>query len=319
MPLSIAFTPRHVACSLREIAGDIKLAHSVFALPFALLGAFMAWRPPTEVDATPLARAGAGSARFAGQLTLIVLAMVLARTAAMLANRLLDRRLDARNPRTAGRAIPAGRLSPAWALVALTASTAGFLAVCAGFGAIHGNWWPVILGGPVLAWLLVYPLLKRLTSLCHLYLGACLAISPLAAAIAIDPTAALRQPALALLGGMVLCWVAGFDINYALQDMAVDRAEGLHSIPARLGPARALQLARLLHAAAVACLIAVLALDSRFGAVFAFGIAIVTALLLYEHLTVARWGTTRMALAFFTLNGMVSCVLGALGIADMLV
>jgi 4-hydroxybenzoate polyprenyltransferase len=197
-----------------------------------------------------------------------------------------------------------------------------FVIVCVGFGVLYGNWWPLALALPVLGWISAYAYLKRFTALCHLYLGSSLALSPIAAAIAIDPHAVMPgaagfQPALWLLGAMVMCWVAGFDIIYALQDVEVDRAQGLHSIPARLGIVRGLWASRILHALAAIGLVAALVLDERFGMLFGAGVAIVGALLLYEHLTVARWGTTRIAMAFFTLNGVIACVLGALGIADL--
>lgn len=293
----------------RVIASDIKFAHSVFAMPFAILAAFMAARPgePT-IDWR----------KFIGQLALIVAAMVLARTVAMLANRLLDRRIDQANPRTAQRAIPSGRLSAGIALGVLAACTGGFVLVCACFGVLYGNWWPAILALPVLGWGTAYPLLKRFTWLSHLYLGSSLAISPVAAAIAIEPLALTTQPALWLLAGMVLCWVAGFDIIYALQDVIVDQQQGLSSIPARFGPSGALRISRALHVLCVACLVAALAMDSRLRVVFAAGVTMVAILLLYEHLTVARWETSKLALAFFTLNGVISCVLGALGIVDIL-
>ncbi len=302
-----AASPLHAA---RLIAGDIKLHHSVFALPFAVLAAFMAAAPPGQsID----------WARLAGQLTLVVAAMVMARSVAMIANRLLDREIDAANPRTAGRAIPSGRLSARAAAAALLGCAGGFLAICAGFGSFYGNWWPLALSVPVLAWLAAYPLLKRFTSLCHLYLGASLAMSPLAAALAIEPVSIARQPALWMLAAMVTCWVAGFDIIYALQDVEVDRRQGHHSIPARLGAGRALLLSRLLHAGSFALLAAVPLADPRFGGLFWAGAAAVGLLLLYEHLTVHRWGTTRLALAFFTLNGVISCLVGLLGVADVLV
>ena len=291
---------------LRLIAADIKLHHSVFAMPVALLAAFMA--APGKKVSDPFVR----------QLGLIVLAMIFARTVAMLANRLLDRRIDALNPRTAARAIPSGRLSIRAAKIALLICAGGFMLVCVAFGALFDNWWPAILGLPVLGWLCAYPLLKRFTSLCHLWLGASLAISPLAAAIAINPPALVQHPALWLLSAMVLGWVAGFDIIYALQDVQVDRTQRLFSIPSRFGVAGALWISRGLHLAAMACLIATWRVDARLGAVFGIGVGITAALLAYEHATVARWGTTRMALAFFTLNGVISCVLGGLGIADVL-
>ncbi|MEE9130205.1 MAG: 4-hydroxybenzoate octaprenyltransferase [Phycisphaerales bacterium] len=293
----------------RIIASDIKLAHSVFAMPFAILAAFMAARPG---EATIDWR------EFVGQLALIVAAMVLARTVAMLANRLLDRRIDQANPRTAQRAIPSGRLSAGIAFAVLAACTGGFVLVCAGFGVLYGNWWPAILALPALGWVSAYPLLKRFTWLSHLYLGSSLAVSPVAAAIAIEPLALTTQPALWLLAGMVLCWVAGFDIIYALQDVDVDQQQGLSSIPARFGRSSSLRISRALHVLCVACLVAAMAMDSRLRVIFAAGVMMVAILLLYEHLTVARWGTSKVALAFFTLNGVISCVLGALGIVDIL-
>jgi len=293
--------------TLRIVAADIKIAHSVFALPFALLASFMAAAPAGEaIEWT----------RFGGQLVLIVLAMVFARTVAMLANRLIDRGLDAENPRTRGRALPSGRLSTTRALGVLIGFALLFFAVCLAFGVLYDNWWPAALSAPVLAWIGAYGWLKRFTALCHLYLGSSLAISPVAAALAIDP-ASLAQPAIWLLAGMVLCWVAGFDVIYALQDVAVDRAPRLHSIPARLGERRGLWVSRGLHATAVACLTAALLNDLRLGPLFGIGVLLVAGLLVYEHATVARWGTTRIALAFFTLNGVISCVLGVLGIADV--
>lgn len=296
--------------ALRLIAADIKLAHSVFALPFAILAAFMAAKNGT----VPFFE----WPRFGGQLALIILAMFFARTVAMLANRLLDREIDRRNPRTAGRALPSGRLSPRMALSVLLICAAMFMLICLAFGILYGNWWPSILGLPVLLWLSAYPLFKRFTWLCHFALGSALAISPLAAAVAIDPAALGRQPALWLLAAMVLLWVAGFDVIYALQDIEVDLAENLHSIPGRFGLPGALWASRLMHLLASAALIAAAAVDDRLGRLFAIGVGIVLALLIVEHATVARWGTKRIALAFFTLNGIISCILGALGIADVL-
>ncbi len=307
--MSSSSSPVSPLVTARELAADIKLHHSVFAMPFAVLAAFMAAMPVGGRIDWP---------RFGGQLVLIVLAMVFARTVAMLANRLLDRRIDAANPRTAVRALPSGRVRPAAAAGALVGSGVMFMAVCAGFGAFYGNWWPLGLSLPVLAWLAAYPLTKRFTALCHLYLGASLALSPLAAAVAVEPAAVLAQPALWLLAAMVMGWVAGFDVIYALQDVAVDREQGHYSLPARLGAAQAMWISRLFHVVAVACLIGAVVLDPRLGAIFGVGVAIVGALLAWEHLTVARWGTTRMALAFFTLNGVISCVLGLLGVVDLL-
>ena len=296
--------------ALRLVATDIKIAHSIFAMPFAILAAFMAAMTGPE-------GAGVQWARFGGQLVLIVLAMVFARSVAMLANRLLDREIDARNARTAERALPSGRLSARKAFAFLMVSALLFLTVCTMFGVLYGNWWPSWLGAPVLVWISAYALLKRFTALCHLYLGSSLAISPLAAALAIDPAALAQQPSLWLLSGMVLCWVAGFDIIYALQDMEVDRKQGLFSMPSRLGPGGAMVASRLLHVGAVLCLVGVAWFDPRLRLIFIAGVAIVALLLVYEHATIARWGTSRVALVFFTLNGVISCVLGGLGSLDL--
>lgn len=289
------------------IAADVRLAHTVFALPFALLGAVMAARP-----------SGAPPVALAGPLVLVVAAMVTGRTWAMLANRWLDREIDARNPRTSGRALPSGRLSSRAAIVALGVLAALFVAIASGFGLLWGNWWPLLAAPAVLAWIGAYALLKRRSLLCHVYLGSSLAISPLAAALAIDPAALGSQPALWLLSLMVLAWVAGFDVIYALQDVAVDRRDGLHSMPARLGPGGAMAASRGLHLLALAALVAAARLDARLGLAFAVACALVGALLLVEHATVHRWGTTRLALSFFTINGVISVVLGAAGIADVL-
>ncbi len=302
----------HPITAVREMAGDIKLAHSVFALPFALLGSFMA-APGSDAGWR-----GIDGSRFGGQLALIVLAMVLARTVAMLANRYLDRNIDARNPRTAGRAIPAGRLSPGQVLIAILLLGAAFALTCGGFGVFFGNWWPLILCLPVLLWISAYGWLKRFTKWCHLYLGSSLAISPLAAAIAIEPSSLGAQPALWLLALMVLSWVTAFDIIYALQDVEIDRKEGLHSIPSRLGVERGLWISRVLHLISAGALVAVWLADDRFGVLFGIGVVGVVVLLIYEHATVARWGTKKIALAFFTLNGIISCLLGVLGCLDIL-
>ncbi|MHC4989721.1 MAG: UbiA-like polyprenyltransferase [Planctomycetota bacterium] len=294
----------------RIVAQDIKLAHSVFALPFAVLAAFMAAAP---AGGTP------DWTRFAGQLALVVLAMVFARTVAMLANRLFDRRIDARNPRTAGRALPSGRLSVRRAVMVLAGAASCFLAVCLAFLLLYRNPWPIALGIPVLGWISGYPLLKRYTAACHLYLGSWPALSPIAAAIAVDPQSVTSQPALWLLAAMVLGWVAGFDVIYALQDEHVDRTQGLHSVPGRIGARGALWVSRLLHGAAAAALAVAAITDPRFGTIFGAATIGVFVLLLWEHATVARWGTTRLALAFFTLNGVISCVLGIAGVVDVLV
>ena len=295
--------------AIKAIADDIKIAHSIFALPFAVLGAFMA--------AATVARPGSIEwSGFVGPLFLVVLAMIFARTSAMLSNRILDARIDAENPRTEGRAIPSGRLSMSTARLALAASSAGFLVICALFGVLHENWWPAILGVPVLAWICSYGLFKRFTWLCHIWLGASLGLSPVAAAIAIEPSALAGAP-IWLLSAMVVCWVAGFDVIYALQDVEVDRRDGLFSIPARFGPEGALFISRALHVVALALLVLVWRTEPGFGSLFLAAVVLVGILLVVEHATVKSWGTTRMALTFVTLNGIVSMVVGLAGIVDL--
>ncbi|MCC6675631.1 MAG: 4-hydroxybenzoate octaprenyltransferase [Phycisphaerales bacterium] len=304
--------------ALRMAAGDIKLAHSVFALPFAVLGAFLA-----RDESSPWAR-------FAGQLGLVVVCMVLARTWAMLFNRLADRGIDAANPRTARRVFASGRLSPraGWAIALGCAAL--FVAAAWLFDVCFGNPWPARLAVPVLIWIAFYSLTKRFTWLCHVFLGGALAASPIAAAIAVNPPsvglaggglsvegAGVRTPAVFWLAGMVVMWVAGFDIIYALQDVAFDRATKLWSIPARLGVPPAIWISRVLHAAAVVFLFSAARADPRFGSLFAVGVLAVVGLLVGEHAVLARRGERGLDMAFFTLNGILSCVLGLCGVIDL--
>jgi 4-hydroxybenzoate polyprenyltransferase len=285
------------------LARDIKLSHSVFALPFALLAAFLAAAHRGELP---------------GVLTLglIVLCMVLARTAAMAMNRWADAHLDAANPRTAGRAIPSGGLSSGFVLGAIILCGLGFISASSGFWLLNGNFWPVTLSPLVLAWLLAYSFTKRFTWLCHLFLGSALALSPLAAALAVEPSY-LATPDPYLLFVMVMSWVAGFDILYALQDVEVDRGAKLFSIPSRLGENTALALSRLLHAISLTCLIYLTRISDQLAVCFGVGVAIVGLLLVLEHALVWRSRTHRINVAFLTVNGVISLLLGALGILDV--
>jgi 4-hydroxybenzoate polyprenyltransferase len=238
----------------------------------------------------------------------------------MLFNRLADRRFDAENPRTQRRVLASGRLSVRQGWTAAVVAAGVFVLGCAGFWVFFGNPWPVYLAGPVLAWIAFYSLTKRFSVLCHVFLGGALAAAPLAAAIAIDPAALREVPALWAIAGMVLVWVAGFDVIYALQDVEFDRRRGLSSIPARLGASRALWVSRGLHVAAVALLVVAWRLEGRFGVLFLVGILAVAGLLVLEHGILVRNDTARtgrgLDVAFFTLNGVVSCVLGVLGVVD---
>jgi 4-hydroxybenzoate polyprenyltransferase len=194
-----------------------------------------------------------------------------------------------------------------------------FVGAAALFGVFFGNWWPAVLSVPVLAWIAFYSLTKRFTALCHIFLGGALAASPIAAAIAIDPAALSRTPALWWLAGMVLVWVAGFDVIYALQDLDFDRGAGVRSIPARLGAGGALWVSRALHGAALAFLILAWRADPRFGWLFAGAIMIVAGLLALEHTILITRGKAGLDMAFFTVNGVVSCVLGVAGCVDVVV
>jgi len=305
-PTSGVPTPS-LAARLRVAAGDIKLAHSVFAMPFAVMGAFLA------------RDAGHPWSDFGWMLVIVVVCMVLARTWAMLVNRIVDRKFDAANPRTARRALASGRLSLRSA-VGIALGCAGlFVLAASAFYWLFNNPWPAMLAIPVLAWIAFYSFTKRFTSLCHVFLGGALAASPAAAAIAVNPSSLADTPAVLWMAGMVLFWVAGFDVIYALQDVEFDQRTGLFSIPSRLGPTRAIWLSRAMHAAAFACLVTAAMVEPRFGVIFWIGVGLVGVLLCLEHVVLARRGKAGLDMAFFTLNGIVSCVLGIAGVADLLI
>lgn len=308
-----------ILTTLRLALSDIKLAHSVFAMPFAVLASAMA----LPVDSTPR--------RITVLLALIVLCMFLARTWAMLVNRIADARLDADNPRTAHRAIASGRLAVRGAQGVALACAALFVVATLGFLAALDNPWPGLLSLPVLAWIAFYSFTKRFTALAHFFLGGALASSPIAAAIAINPpllglpmpiSAPWSEPtqsglAVLWLAGFVLFWVAGFDIAYALQDQAFDRARGLHSIPAQLGMSNSLWTSRAVHLAALACLAMAVRTEPRFGGIAAIAFGLVAIVLIGEHVVLHRRGLAGLPLAFFTLNGLISIGIGVLGLIDL--
>ncbi len=292
------------------MAADIKLSHSIFAMPFAVLAAFLSHAASAEAWSV-----------FAGKLGLIVVCMVLARTWAMLVNRLVDRGFDAANPRTARRAFAAGTLAArrGWAVAAGCALL--FVAASSGFWWFYANPWPVALSLPVLGWVALYSWTKRWTALCHGVLGVSLAMAPLAAGLAVSPEALVTTPAIWWLAGFVVMWVAGFDVIYALQDEGFDIGRGLKSIPAALGSRGARAVSALLHAGAAGALRMAWWSHPAFGWLFAAGAVLVAGLLVMEHLIVARSarrGLAGLNMAFFTVNGVVSCVLGALGVVDLL-
>ena len=271
----------------------VKFEHTIFALPFAYVGAFLA------VNGVPSAR----------DLIWITLAMVGARSLAMALNRLIDARIDAANPRTAGRELPSGALT-----------SAPVVAFCVGALALYLV--AVLQLDPLVRWLspipvvafVVYPYLKRFTWLCHLWLGAVDGLAPVGAWAAIKGTLPWQAWAL---GAAVAAWVAGFDLFYALFDVDVDREQGLHSWATRFGERGAFAGARTLHLATIALLIAAgIGLDV--GVLYWIGVGCVAALLAYEHTLVRPGDLRRLDAAFFTMNGVISVAFFAFVLADVL-
>jgi 4-hydroxybenzoate polyprenyltransferase len=284
---------------LRDYFELVKFSHTLFALPFALLGAALAAHGPAGWHGRVQDWVG------------ILLSMATARSAAMAFNRVADRHFDGLNPRTAGRHLPAGLLS--------VRSVAGFTLVCslafiASTLLFLPNRWPVYLSGPVLLWLLGYSYSKRFTSLAHFWLGLSLSLAPLAAWIALRGDIAWPPILLAL---AVLLWVAGFDIIYACQDVDFDRQAGLHSIPALLGVAGSLRFAAACHAGMLLLLAGLPWVYPYFGWIYGAGVAAVALLLIYEHTLVRPRDLTRVNRAFFQVNAIVSLGLLAVGLLDL--
>jgi 4-hydroxybenzoate polyprenyltransferase len=263
----------------------IKIEHTLFALPFAFLGAVLAaHRLPTL-----------------HQILWITLAMVGARSTAMAFNRIADKDYDARNPRTRMRAIPAGALSVGFVLVFTLCGAALFLLAAAMLNRLT-----LVLSPVALASIVLYSYTKRWTLLSHLVLGWCLAIAPTGAWVAVRGT--IDSPVPLLLSVVVMLWTAGFDVLYACQDYDFDRREGLYSIPARFGIARSLRISRGLHAGAFAALVA-LYFIINLGPLAAVGVIATGALLVYQHTLVRADDLSRLNAAFFTTNAFVSIIL----------
>ena len=266
---------------LRTYLEMIRFSHTIFALPFACMGAILAANgiPPGE------------------KIWWILVAMVGARSGAMGMNRIADRHLDAANPRTRDRALPQGRMSLAEAMAFVVGSFAVFL-----LAAWMLN--PLCFALAPLAILIVsgYSYTKRFTSLSHLVLGLSLGLAPVGAWIAV--TGRVGLPA-AVLGAAVLFWVAGFDILYAFMDIEFDRRTGLFSVPARLGMAKGLVVAGASHVLTVCCLALLIPL-ARLGVIYGIGLLLSGALLWYEHLLVHRHGLVKLDMAFFNVNGLLS-------------
>jgi 4-hydroxybenzoate polyprenyltransferase len=276
-----------------RFASLVKLEHTVFALPFAYVGMLLALG-----DTPP-----------AADWLWVTVAMVGARTLAMGLNRLIDAELDARNPRTATRELPAGLLSRAQVLGLCAAALALFLVAVFQLDPLVRWLWPI----PVLLFV-VYPYLKRVTWLCHLWLGAALGLAPVGAWVAV--TGELPWQASAL-GGAVALWVAGFDLFYSLFDAEHDRAEGLHSWAVRFGERGVFTGARLHHLGTVV-LLALAGLGLDVGIAYWLGVAAVAGLLAYEHSLVRPGDLRRLDAAFFTVNGVISIVFLCFVLADVL-
>jgi 4-hydroxybenzoate polyprenyltransferase len=291
------------------LLGLIRFSHTVFALPFALSSAVLAWQ-----DEWPV-----GRRQIALDLTGILLCMVFARSAAMAFNRLADRHIDAKNPRTAGRHLPAGLLTPAavWAFTILCAL--GFVASTLLFLLSSQNPWPLYLSVPVLLFVCIYSYTKRFTALAHFWLGASLLLAPVSAWIAIRGLEGVWGTPL-VLGLAVLFWVAGFDILYACQDVDFDRKAGLASVPTRLGIANSLRVALACHVVMVGLLVVLFWVAAPLhGAVYALGVIAVAVLIAYEHWLVRPDDLSRVNQAFFTVNGVISIGLFVVVLAQVAV
>ena len=272
--------------TIRHFLELIRFSHTVFALPFALLAAVLAWVQP-------------GSEFLIRDVVGILLCMVFARSAAMAFNRLVDRDVDAGNPRTAVRHIPAGLLSAKAVAVFTVVCSAAFIASTLIF---LPKQLPILLSVPVLLFLLGYSYAKRWTSLCHYWLSAALMMSPIAAWIAVRDEFAIPPT---LLAGVIFFWVGGFDIIYACQDAEFDQQKKLHSIPAKFGVARSLKIAFFSHVLTVAMLF-LLWHEAGLGQLFFYGIVAISVLLMYQHWLVRPDDLKRVNIAFFNVNAIVS-------------
>ena len=273
----------------------VKFSHTVFALPFALA-------------ATAIAARGHGIS--VAPVVAILVAMASARTAAMGFNRIVDRRIDALNPRTASREIPTGKVSVFAAALLTTASAAAFVAAAASLGRLC-----LLLSPVVLFLVLGYSFTKRFTWLCHLFLGLAIGVAPAGAWIGVR--GGLDMPAVWLMAA-VATWIGGFDVLYALADRDHDRKTGIHSVPARFGVPAALAISALMHFGTVVALLAV-GHAAALGAIYFLGVAIVLAIFVYEHAILRPSDLSRLDVAFFSLNGYVSLIYFAATLAQVLV
>jgi len=289
---------------LRQLLEMIRFSHTLFALPFALLAAAMAWAANARSDPPVAFRLQ--------DLIGILVCMAFARSAAMAFNRLVDRRIDALNPRTASRHLPSGALSLGSVVFFTVVCSAGFIAGTLLF--LPDNWIPAAASVPVLLFLFGYSYAKRFTSAAHFWLGAALMLAPLAGWVAIRPEFAWAP---LLLGSAVMFWVAGFDIIYACQDAEFDRKMRLRSVPARFGTAGALRFAAVCHSVMIGLLAVVPLVYDEFGVVYVMGIVLIAGLLAYEHRLVRPDDLSKVNRAFFHVNAVVSLGLLLIGVVDL--
>ncbi len=288
---------------IRRLLEMIRFSHVVFALPFALLSAALAWR---DESFRWLDLAG------------IVLCLVFARAAAMAFNRIVDREIDSLNPRTAKRHLPAGTLSLQTVVIFTILCAGAFIASTLLFTLREPpNPWPAYLSMPVLVFICAYSLTKRFTVLAHFWLGASLMLAPLAAWIAVRGLVDLETPL--VIAGAVLFWVSGFDILYACQDIEFDRQAKLSSVPARIGIAASLKVALACHVAMLGLLLLLHFVNPHLGTIYLIGLGAIAILLAYEHWLVRPDDLTHVNLAFFQVNGVISIGLLALVLVQLAV
>ncbi len=283
---------------LTDYSNLVKLPHTVFALPFAVVGAALAsYRAPLEP----------------ADLVWILLAFTCARFAAMGFNRIVDRSIDAKNPRTQMREIPSGRLTVRQASLAVALASAIFI-----FSAGMLNRLCLILAPFALVWIFFYSFTKHFTRWAHLVLGFSLAIAPVGAYLAVTGSWSEPAGALLVLAGGVLGWVAGFDILYSLQDVEFDRSQKLHSVPAAFGRERAILISRALHTISAALFLAVGFIFPELGALYFSGVAVVAIMLVYEQTLVKPNDLSKIDAAFFNINGAISLLFMAIVVVERL-
>ena len=303
-----------MAATLQTYLELVRFSHTIFALPFAIMAVLIAF----AAGDSPQGATGTSPLSWLRPVIGILICMVTARTAAMAFNRLVDRTIDAANPRTATRHLPRGAVGVTEVLGLIVVSCLGFVA---GTLLFLPNWLPLALSVPVLAWLLGYSYAKRFTMFAHVWLGVALGLAPVAAWIALRGQEILRHPAdilpATILGLAVTAWVAGFDTIYACQDAQFDAAHGLQSIPARLGVPRALTLAAILHGLTLLLLALLPLVVPQLGTIYWLALAAITALLIWEHSIVRPDDLSRVNEAFFNANALIGVVLLAAIAADL--